>query len=77
MNSLLVCALDGFTNIRTEVRRGITHTMIRVQGDSLKRLFMADIYVNRRTQEVSIARIDSGDEKTLRQILAIISNFKF
>jgi hypothetical protein len=80
MNSLLECALGGFTNIRSEVRKGITHTMIRVQGELAtisRSSFMADVYINRRTQEVSIARIDTGDERTLRRILAIISNFKF
>jgi len=80
MNSLLECALEGFTNIRSEIRKGITHTMVRVQGDSIKisrPSFMADVYINRRTQEVSIARIDTGDERTLRRVLGIILNFKF
>jgi len=80
MNSLLECALEGFTNIRSEIRKGITHTMVRVQGDSIKisrPSFMADVYINRRTQEVSIARIDTSDERTLRRVLGIILNFKF
>jgi hypothetical protein len=80
MNSLIECALDGFNNIRTDVRKGVTHTMIRVEGEMIsisRPNFMADIYINRRTQEVSIARIDTGDERTLCRILAIISNFKF
>lgn len=80
MNSLLECALEGFTNIRSEIRKGVTHTMVRVQGDSIKisrPSFMADVYINRRTQEVSIARIDTGDERTLRRVLDIILNFKF
>jgi len=80
MNSLLECALVGFTNIRTEVRNGITHTTVRVQGDSVKiskPSFMVDVYINRRTQEVSIARIDTRDDKTLHTVLAIVMNFKF
>ena len=76
MNSLLECALTGFTNIRTEVRRGITHTAVRVQGIG-KRSFTADIYINRRTQEVSISRIDTADIKLLHTILAVIGNFSF
>jgi len=77
MNSLLECALVGFTNIKTEIRKGVTHTTVRVQGDALKRLFTADVYINRRSQEVSIARIDTADTKVLHTILAILRNFKF
>jgi len=77
MNSLLECALVGFTNIKTEIRKGVTHTTVRVQGDALKRLFTADVYINRRTQEVSIARIDTADIKLLHTILAVIGNFSF
>jgi len=79
MNSLLECALDGFSNVRSEIRKGVTHTMVRVEGEHAKISrpnFMADIYINRRTQDVSIARIDTGDEKTLCRILAVVSNFK-
>jgi hypothetical protein len=53
--------------------------MVRVEGEHAKISrpnFMADIYINRRTQDVSIARIDTGDEKTLCRILAVVSNFK-
>jgi hypothetical protein len=80
MNRELVEELVGFKNISTDVRNGITHTEIRVLGDSVKIRkpgFLADIYINRRTQEISVARIDSKDEPTLRRILGVVSRFKF
>jgi hypothetical protein len=80
MNTELVGVLDGFTSVQTHVIRGITHTQIRVTALSRKVRnpgFLADIYVNRRTQEVSIARIDTGDNMTLNVILNVLSGFKF
>jgi hypothetical protein len=72
--------LVGFKNISTDIRRGITHTTIRVIGDSTKIRkpgFVVDIYVNRRTQDLSVARIDNKDEKTLHMVKSIVSRFNF
>jgi len=80
MNELLKETLLGFTNITSSVRRGITHTNIRVIGDSIKFHkpgFVADVYINCRTQAVSIARIDTGDDGTLYRILGVLSKFQF
>jgi hypothetical protein len=80
MYSELVKNLVGFEHIQYYVVRGITHTHIRINGNAVKIRkpnFQADIFVNRRTQEVSIARIDTKDEKTLQKILEVISHFKF
>ena len=80
MNAELADVLRGFRNIQTHVIRGITHTQIRVVGTDIKIRkpgFVADVYINRRTQEVSIARIDTGDTITLYSILGVLSRFKF
>jgi hypothetical protein len=80
MNGDLQNLLRGFTNIQTHITRGITHTQIRVMGDGLNIQnpgFIADVYINRRTQQASIARIDSGDTLTLYTILGVISRFQF
>jgi len=80
MNRALVEELVGFKNISFEVRNGITHTEIRIKGDAVttrRHGFVSDIYINRRTQEMSVARIDSKDESTLRKIVGIVSRFKF
>jgi hypothetical protein len=80
MNSELANVLYGFSNIHTTVIRGITHTHIRIAGDSRKIRkpgFVADVYILRRTQEVSIARIDTGDTLTLYAILSVVSRFEF
>jgi hypothetical protein len=80
MYTCLVNELVGFKNISLDVRNGLTHTEIRIVGDSVKIRkpgFVCDIYINRRTQEVSVARIDSKDEPTLRRILRVVSGFKF
>jgi hypothetical protein len=72
--------LVGFKDISADVRRGITHTEIRIMGDSEKIRypgFVVDIYVHRRTQDFSVARIDNKDEKTLRKVKEIVSRFKF
>ena len=80
MNAELIDVLPGFTNVQTRVIRGITHTQIRVMGTDIKIRrpgFVADVYVNRRTQEVSIARIDTGDTLTLHRILCVLLGFQF
>lgn len=80
MNTELVGILYGFTGIQTDVIRGVTHTQIRVTGLSTKisrRGFVADVYINRRTQEVCIARIDTCDTAALHKILDVISRFQF
>ena len=72
--------LVGFKNITSDVRRGITHTEIRIMGDSTKIRkpgFVVDIYVNRRTQDLSVARIDNKDEKTRHMVKSIVSRFNF
>lgn len=73
-------ALPGFRNIRSYIICGISHSQIHISGLSSnirKPGFIADIYVNRRTQEVSIARIDTSDNKTLNAILSVVSRFQF
>jgi hypothetical protein len=80
MNAELTIVLPGFTDIQTHVTRGITHTQIRIMGNAMKIRkpgFVSDVYINRRTQEVSIARIDTGDTMTLYAILGVLSGFKF
>ena len=80
MESELVKVLPGFTNVRAYVVRGITHTQIRVYGNAVKIRkpgFVVDVYINRRTQEVSIARIDTNDTLTLDTILGVVSRFQF
>lgn len=80
MNPELESVLCGFADIRSSVIRGITHTQVRVSGLSHKARkpeFQADVYVNRRTQEVSIARIDNFDNLTLNAILSVLSRFQF
>jgi ribosomal protein L13E len=76
-----VCeVLPGFTNIVTDVRRGITHTEIRILGDSKRARklgFLVDVYVNRRTQDFSVARIDNKDEATLYKIVQVLKQFEF
>ena len=76
-----VCeALPGFTNIITDVRRGVTHTEIRILGDSKRAKkpgFLVDVYVNRRTQDFSVARIDNKDEATLCKIVQVLKQFEF
>ena len=80
MDSAISEVLPGFTNIITDVRRGITHTEIRILGDSKRARkpgFLVDVYVNRRTQEFSVARIDNKDEATLYKIVQVLKDFKF
>ena len=80
MDSSIIDVLPGFTNITSSVRRGITHTEIRITGESKKARkpgFVVDVYVNRRTQEFSVARIDNKDEATLHKIVTVLSGFKF
>jgi len=80
MNSALSDVLTGFTNITTDVRRGITHTEIRITGESKKARkpgFLVDVYVNRRTQDFSVARIDNKDEATLHKIVTVLRSFEF
>jgi hypothetical protein len=80
MNTELVGVLTGYTGIQTDVIRGLTHTQVRVTGESRRisrRGFVADVYVNRRTQEVSIARIDICDTVALSKILEVLSRFQF
>jgi hypothetical protein len=80
MYSELTKELPGFKNISCDVRRGITHTEIRIIGDSLKLRnpgFVVDIYVNRRTQDHSIARIDNRDDNILKIVRKVVSGFKF
>ena len=81
MITAAVCeALPGFTNIVTDVRRGVTHTEIRILGDSKRARkpgFLVDVYVNRRTQDFSVARIDNKDEATLYKIVQVLKQFEF
>jgi hypothetical protein len=71
--------IPGFENISVVQIRGLTHTHVRITGDSLKHTkynFIADVYIYRKTQEHSISRIDTKDEKTLKVIKSLL-NFKF
>jgi len=80
MNAELSAALVGFKDIATSVHRGISHTQVRVSGESVKFRrpgFLADIFIHRRTREISIARIDTKDERTLRIIVGVLSRFHF
>lgn len=77
MDAELISALG---ECKVSLCRGITHTHIRVECNDQKISrpgYIVDIFVNRRTQEISIARIDNRDEKTLRRISAIVLRFQF
>ena len=80
MDAEIISALSGYRNPKVSVRRGITHTHVRVECDDQKISrpgFIIDIFINRRTQEISIARIDNADERILRRISAIVLLFQF
>jgi Pyruvate/2-oxoacid:ferredoxin oxidoreductase gamma subunit len=80
MEKILSEVLPTYTNITVDIRRGLTHTGIRVNGDSTKLRkpgFQADVYIYHRTQEVSISRIDNKDDGTLKKIVSVVSGFSF
>jgi hypothetical protein len=80
MDAGLSILLPEFKNLTYEVRRGMTHTTVRIMGDSVKAKksgFVADVYILRRTGEISVSRIDTKDEKTLRLISEFVKRFKF
>jgi len=80
MEKLISEVLPTYTNIVVDIRRGLTHTGIRVKGDSTKLRkpgFQSDVYVYHRTQAASISRIDNKDDVTLKKIVQIISSFEF
>jgi hypothetical protein len=80
MEKIFSEVLPTYTNLTVDIRRGLTHTGIRVKGDSTKLRkpgFQADVYIYHRTQEVSISRIDNKDEVTLKKIVNVVSNFAF
>jgi hypothetical protein len=80
MDEILSDNLLQYKNIRTSISRGLTHTTIRVTGDSIKFRksgFLADVIVNRRTQDISVARIDNKDKNVLYEIISVVSRFKF
>ena len=80
MNAEIISALAEYKNCKVYVSRGITHSNIRVECDNQKISrpgFVVDIFVNRRTQEISIARIDVREEQVLRRVCAIVSRFQF
>jgi hypothetical protein len=80
MEKILSEVLPTYTNIVVDIRRGLTHTGVRVTGDSTKLRkpgFQADVYVYHRTQDVSISRIDNKDDVTLKKIVKVVSSLKF
>jgi hypothetical protein len=80
MEAEIVSALSEYKNCKVSTCRGITHTNIRVICDNQKISkpgFMIDVFVNRRTQEISIARIDTRDEQILRRVCAVLLHFQF
>jgi len=80
MEEELMLALPEFHNFVVVCRRGNTHVQIRIECDNVNKNkpgFIVDIYVHRRTQDLSISRIDSRDEKILRKVCGIVSSFKF
>ena len=80
MQTILSQVLPTYTNIVVDIRRGLTHTGVRVTGDSTKLRkpgFQADVYVYHRTQDVSISRIDNKDDVTLKKIVNVVSSFEF
>jgi hypothetical protein len=73
----LKLALPEFKNIKYTEINGLTHKQLRVEGQSLKHFkydFVADIFVNKRTREHSIARIDTKDTETLRKIVLVFNS---
>jgi hypothetical protein len=79
MDAGLSLLLPEFKNLTYDIRRGVTHTTVRIMGDSVKAKksgFVADVYILRRTREISVSRIDTKDEKTLRLISGFLSRFK-
>jgi len=80
MHEILSANLPQYKNIQYSMTRGLTHTTIRVTGDSIKFRksgFLADVIVNRRSQEVSVARIDNKDKNVLYEITGVLLRFKF
>jgi len=80
MQSELEQTLDGFTNIRVQVICGLTHTQVRIHGTSLKNIkhsFIADLFIYKKTQVFSIARIDTKDMRILNKICSVVSRFGF
>jgi hypothetical protein len=80
MEEILSSVLPQYKNIRMSITKGVTHTTIRITGDAVKSRksgFFADVIINRRTQEVSIARIDIKDQKVLFTIVGVLSRFQF
>ena len=70
----LKLALPEFQNIKFTEINGLTHKQLRVEGSSLRHFkydFTADIFVNKRTGEHSIARIDTKDTQTLQKIVSV------
>jgi hypothetical protein len=80
MNAEIASVLSEYRNCKIYLCRGVTHTNIRIECDNQKISkpgFVVDVFVNRRTQEISVARIDTRDEKILRRVCAVISHFQF
>jgi hypothetical protein len=73
----LKLALPEFHNIKYTEINGLTHKQLRVEASSLKHFkydFIADIFINKRTLEHSIARIDTKDTQTLKKIVSIFQS---
>ena len=67
--------LDNFVDIQVTIIKGLTHTHVRVKGQStvhVKYDFSADVFVYRRTKAHSIARIDTKDVATLKKITDVL-----
>lgn len=71
--------LPDFYNFKVYVANGLTHTHVKIDGESVKpqRSFHSDIYVYKRTGEHSIARIDTCDTRTLAVIQDCLLDFTF
>lgn len=80
MDTEIISVLSEYKNCKVSLCRGVTHTNVRIECDNQKISkpgFMIDVFINRRTQEISIARIDVRDERVLRKVCAVLSRFQF
>jgi len=79
MEEQLKRVLPNYKNVEVIVTPGITHTNIRIFGESKVSFddFISDIYIYHRTQEISIARLNIKKESLLTTLLDVVSTYTF
>lgn len=79
MEEQLQRVLPNYKNVEVVVIPGITHTNIRIFGESKAGFddFISDIFIYHRTQEISIARLNIKKESLLTTLLDVVSTYTF